>query len=54
MLRQVAKSIIVAPGWNEEPGFPITLVHGKKDRACVAFLGLIFRFQVSLAPVKGW
>ncbi|KAG2225014.1 hypothetical protein INT45_003214 [Circinella minor] len=28
VLRQVAKSVIVAPNWNQEPDSPITLVHG--------------------------
>ncbi|KAI9499553.1 P-loop containing nucleoside triphosphate hydrolase protein [Zychaea mexicana] len=28
VLRQVAKSVIVAPNWNDEPDSPITLVHG--------------------------
>lgn len=28
VLRRVAKSVIVTPGWNNEPGHPIVLVHG--------------------------
>ncbi|KAI7856953.1 P-loop containing nucleoside triphosphate hydrolase protein, partial [Circinella umbellata] len=28
VLRQIAKSVIVAPNWNQEPDSPITLVHG--------------------------
>lgn len=27
-LHLMAKSVIIAPGWNEEPNNPITLVHG--------------------------
>lgn len=32
VLRQVAKSIIIAPGWNDETANPIVLVHGMYSR----------------------
>lgn len=43
VLRQVAKSIIIAPGWNEETANPIVLVHGKYSS-----MWLAYRLTVSL------
>lgn len=37
VLRQVAKSIIIAPGWNEETANPIVLVHGKYSSKWLAY-----------------
>ncbi|KAI7876714.1 hypothetical protein K492DRAFT_219779 [Lichtheimia hyalospora FSU 10163] len=35
VLRQVAKSTIIAPGWNDETANPVVLVHDIIDTACL-------------------